>query len=153
MLKREKEGGRFLNTRPMFGLNRKVPGAYAWVRMGTHMRTHNLRAVRTQNVRTYSTHTVRIVRTHVRTLAYAQTYARVYFFLTNFKKNLLQKNILLKIQSFYENPKKKTYPYLLVRGLELARVRAKSQVKAQVRERARSSLERWTGGLYKEEKY
>ena len=75
------------------------------------VRTHSVRTVRTHSVRTVrivrtqSTHTeriVRILRTHVRT----------FFVLTNFKKSLLQKKILVKNRGIYEIPLKKTFSCL-----------------------------------------
>ena len=68
-------------------------------------------------VRVHSVRTVRNVRAHgayfcalciVRRMC---THVRTFFVLTNFKR------FLVKIQGFYENLKKKTYPNLLVRGL------------------------------------
>ena len=72
------------------------------------VRTHSVRTVRTHSVRTVrivrtqSTHTERILRTHVRT----------FFVLTNFKKSLLQKKILVKNRGIYEIPVKKTFSCL-----------------------------------------
>ena len=69
------------------------------------VRTHSVRTVRTHSVRTVpivctkSTHTERILRTHVRT----------FFVLTNFKKSLLQKKILVKNRGIYEIPVKQTF--------------------------------------------
>ena len=72
------------------------------------VRTHSVRTVRTHSVRTVrivrtqSTHTERILRTHVRT----------FFVLTNFKKSLLQKKILVKNRGIYEIPVKQTFSCL-----------------------------------------
>ena len=78
----------------------------------TYMRTHSVRTVRI--VRTHAYTHVRKMCVRMRTYAYARTYARAYahayFFLTNFKKKLLQMKILVKIQGFYEIPKKKNLP-------------------------------------------
>ena len=90
------------------------------------VRTHSVRTVRI--VRTQSTHTeriVRILRTHVLT----------FFVLTNFKKSLLQKKILVKNRGIYENSLEKN---LFLPAQVLGGVRAKSRARTRERARARS---------------
>ena len=77
------------------------------------VRTHSVRTVRI--VRTQSTHTERIVRI-------LRTDVRTFFVLTNFKKMVLQKRVLVKIQGFFRKTLKKTNSFLLGRGLGLGRV-------------------------------
>ena len=108
--------------------------------MRTHVRTYVRTHMRT--VRTHSVRNMRIVRTHVR------THMRT-FFLTNFKKKLLQMKILVKIQGFYEIPKKKNLP---LSARVWPRLRADSRGKGSGKGYG-EGLKRWMGGLYKEEKY
>ena len=83
----------------------------------THMRivhTYSGRTVRTE--RTHSLRTVRIGCTHCthteRIMHIVRTHVRTFFVLTNFKKSLLQKKILVKNRGIYEIPLKKTFSCL-----------------------------------------
>ena len=66
-------------------------------------------------MRTHSVRTVLIVYTHVRT--YVLTHVRIFFVTTNFKKSVAKEISTKKLKDFTIVHTKKTYPFLLGRGL------------------------------------